>query len=91
MSDDPRIQYKFMIPESLKTALEDAAHDNRRSLSAEIIARLQASFEVPSPQMEQFKELIGGMISKAVAEAIGTGAIKDPKEFAEAHRKKRRG
>lgn len=44
MSDSDRIQYKFMIPAPLKAKLEDAAHGNRRSLSAEIIARLESSF-----------------------------------------------
>jgi hypothetical protein len=46
MSDDDRVQYKFMIPAALKARLEDAAHENRRSLSAETIARLEASFEI---------------------------------------------
>ena len=43
MSEDSRVQYKFMIPTALKARLEDAAHNSRRSLSAEIIERLEAS------------------------------------------------
>ncbi|MCL4217738.1 MAG: Arc family DNA-binding protein [Candidatus Hydrogenedentes bacterium] len=46
MSEDPRIQYKFMIPASMKQRLEDAAHENRRSLSAEIISRLETTLEM---------------------------------------------
>lgn len=56
MSDDPRIQYKFMIPASMKQRLEDAAHENRRSLSAEIISRLETTLEmddyVPGPNVQ---------------------------------------
>jgi Icc-related predicted phosphoesterase len=43
MSESKRVQYKFMIPEDLKKALEEAAEYNRRSLSAEIVERLQQS------------------------------------------------
>ena len=59
-----RIQYKFMIPQELKSLLEDAAHDNRRSLSAEIVARLETSFTLAadaekaySKYKNQFNEL----------------------------------
>lgn len=33
------------MPEALKTALDAAALENKRSLTAEIVARLQASFD----------------------------------------------
>lgn len=46
MSDSDRVQYKFMIPARLKERLENAAHEGRRSLSAEIIERLEASFVI---------------------------------------------
>lgn len=36
--------YKMNLPLDLKQRLEHAAIDNRRSLSAEIISRLEASF-----------------------------------------------
>jgi septal ring factor EnvC (AmiA/AmiB activator) len=51
MSENDRVQFKFMIPAYLKLALEDAAHDNRRSLSAEIIARLEESIH-PSEALQ---------------------------------------
>jgi hypothetical protein len=44
MSEE-RVQYKFMIPATLKAALENAAEVNRRSLSAEIIDRLENSVQ----------------------------------------------
>ena len=60
MADEERIQFKFMIPKLLKTALEDAAHENRRSLSAEIVARLEESItpaRPPLPPGEAVREL----------------------------------
>lgn len=45
MTDDERIQYKFKLPAALKDTLEGAAAHNRRSLSAEIIARLQRTVD----------------------------------------------
>ena len=41
MDEIERLQFKLMIPADLKEQLENAAHANRRSLSAEMIARLQ--------------------------------------------------
>ena len=50
MSNDDRVQYKFMIPSALKERIEDAAHENRRSLSAEIVATLEEKYPAPEPQ-----------------------------------------
>lgn len=50
MSGDERVQYKFMIPSGLKARLEEAAHNSRRSLSAEIIARLEHTLAAPTEQ-----------------------------------------
>lgn len=44
MSEE-RVQYKFMMPASLKVPLEQAAERSRRSLSAEIVERLEWSLE----------------------------------------------
>lgn len=45
MSDEAKIQYKMLLPAPLKEALEEQAHQNKRSLSQEIITRLQASID----------------------------------------------
>lgn len=37
--------FGLRIPPDLRHQIEEAAHDNRRSMNAEIVARLQASFE----------------------------------------------
>ncbi|MBD9675528.1 Arc family DNA-binding protein [Pseudomonas sp. PDM18] len=38
-------QYKLRIPEDVKSALEEAAKESKRSLNAEIVARLERSIE----------------------------------------------
>lgn len=45
MTGDARTQFKLMLPVALKERLENFAHENRRSVSAEIIARLETSLE----------------------------------------------
>ena len=39
------LHFRLRIPQSLKAKIEAAAADNRRSMTAEIVARLEASFE----------------------------------------------
>src|SRR3990167_2912893 len=39
------LQVNFRMPASLKAALESAAKENHRSLTAELVARLEASFD----------------------------------------------
>lgn len=50
-TDDDKAQFKLNLPMDLKAALKENASRSRRSLSAEIIARLYASIdaEVPDP------------------------------------------
>jgi hypothetical protein len=46
MEKDSRVQYKFNIPLELKEKLEAAASENNRSLSGEVVARLEQAFSV---------------------------------------------
>ena len=46
--DDPHFRLRF--PDALREKVEAAAKANHRSMTAEIIARLEASFQSP-PQM----------------------------------------
>ena len=46
MTSETRVQYKFMIPSELKELLEQAATSNNRSMSGELIARLEQTFSV---------------------------------------------
>ena len=56
MSDEePKTQFKFMLPVEVKARLEEAAQLNRRSLSAEIIDRLSFSIENPPSAVQAIK------------------------------------
>lgn len=46
MSESPLVQFKFNIPLALKERLADAAERSGRSLSSEIITRLEASLSL---------------------------------------------
>jgi len=51
-------QLKFRVPDGLKQALESAAEANKRSMNAEIIARLEASFKIGEAD-ETYRALAG--------------------------------
>lgn len=44
-------QFKLRIPPALKAQIDQAAAENRRSLNAEIVARLEESFEAKTAQI----------------------------------------
>lgn len=46
MSDSPVVQFKFNIPTALKDRLTEAAERSGRSLTSEILTRLQASLSL---------------------------------------------
>jgi hypothetical protein len=41
------LHFRLRLPEALKAAVEQAAEENRRSMTAEIVTRLEQSFEEP--------------------------------------------
>jgi len=45
MDTDTEVQTNLKIPKSLKDKLKAAAKENRRSMTAELIARLESTFE----------------------------------------------
>lgn len=61
---DPQVN--FRIPAELKAKLEQAARDNGRSITNELVARLQASFE----QVEGEAPLGSRMLSQELGEMI---------------------
>ncbi len=66
---DPQINLR--IPSALKERVEAAALANRRSMNAEIAARLEQSFEVPpAAEVLDFRELPPGALDGAMARAI---------------------
>ncbi|KTR05016.1 hypothetical protein NS365_13390 [Aureimonas ureilytica] len=52
------LHFRLRIPESLKEQVEKASLENRRSMTAEIIARLEASFEAPQELASPYEALI---------------------------------
>ena len=42
--EDPH--FRLRIPQDLKAKVEEAAHESRRSITAEIVSRLQLSFDL---------------------------------------------
>lgn len=84
MSEDDRVQYKFMIPASLKARLEEQAHDNRRSLSAEIISRLEQSFYRPLPEgmtdPTEWLMIVRGVVDQALQQSEAKPRAPEPEE-----------
>ncbi|WP_085210828.1 Arc family DNA-binding protein [Methylomagnum ishizawai] len=58
--EDP--QMRFRAPPALKKQIEDSAWKNRRSASAEIIARLEASFSKDWGDDEEVERLMKGAV-----------------------------
>ncbi|KAB2680319.1 Arc family DNA-binding protein [Brucella pseudintermedia] len=77
MTEKERVHFKIAIPVDLKQTLEHFAVENRRSLSAEIIARLEASLgrgpsidETGAPIVTA--EVIPGNVWAKFAELVAT-------------------
>lgn len=69
MSKEPVAQFKLNLPVSLKERLEHAAIDNKRSLSAEIIARLSITFldddlSTATPQFDRLLQLVADIAAE---------------------------
>lgn len=76
---DPQIN--FRIPQELKDALDAASAENRRSLTAEVVARLQASFGVRS--IDTFGLFPSAGTSFTQSQAAKDAAITATQSFAE--------
>ncbi len=80
MDKDTEVQTNLKIPKSLKEKLKIAAKENHRSMTAELIARLQDSFkaentfissiEKPELTEEMRRELLASMIAEMVEERL---------------------
>lgn len=60
MSQSERVHFKIALPVDLKKRLEHCAVDKHRSLSAEIIARLESSF-TETPEKDELSGLLNEM------------------------------
>lgn len=79
------LHFRLRIPDSLKAQVEQSAQENRRSMTAEIIARLEASFDAPSREefeltkkwaQEFLREALDSAVEQIVAET-GLSKAKD--------------
>lgn len=57
MAENERVHFKIALPVDLKQRLEHAAVENRRSVSAEIISRVERSFLLDDPE-GQFAKMV---------------------------------
>lgn len=67
-------QFVLRLPEGMRARIAEVAKTNSRSMNAEIVARLEASFEnkvLPMPDPQKFE----AMLSEALAKAIDSGAL----------------
>lgn len=62
MTQEDRVQYKFMIPVGLKSRIEDAARKNRRSVSAEIVGTLEEQYPEPVSPFEEVTDAIAASL-----------------------------
>ena len=64
MAENERVHFKIALPVDLKQRLEHAAVEHRRSVSAEIIHRLEASFPDMSSTGVVHQAAFGGLGAK---------------------------
>ena len=77
---DTHTQYKLRMPPELRDKLKGASEENHRSMNAEILARLQESFDeentytssIERPELteEMRRELLASMIAEMVEERL---------------------
>lgn len=71
-------------PGAPQKRLEDAAHSSRRSLSAEIVARLETSFMLED---EPTHDLVTELVSNVFENLVNIGAL-DPQKLEEHYEKR---
>ena len=69
----PELQVNFRMPADLKAQLEEAARQNKRSTTAEVVARLQESFSA-KPDTAALEGRIAGMELRAMATELSLSA-----------------
>ncbi|MBD9372088.1 Arc family DNA-binding protein [Rhizobium sp. ARZ01] len=62
------LHFRLRIPDDLKARIAGAAEENRRSMTAEILARLDASFDAPTINAPtDLKQLITDVVCEVLA------------------------
>lgn len=70
------LHFRLRIPEALKEKVEEAAEENRRSMTAEIIARLEESFAQPH-RLEQLINTIAEQTEKLNEAKVRTAYLEE--------------
>ncbi len=90
-------QYKLRLPPDLKARIEQAARDSNRSMNAEIIARLEATFETgvtSKERLDEFARWIAGMAAEgavaSLSRRLGLEPISEEHAAADPEAEKRR-
>jgi hypothetical protein len=64
------LHFRLRIPDELKARVENAASENRRSMTAEIIDRLEKSFQspisIPGLSPDDTDRLVGVIVAQVV-------------------------
>ncbi len=70
----PQDKYVVRLPDGMRDRLKAAAADNKRSLNAEIVARLEASFGEPEPTTSEMLEELTRELLKRIRESDALAA-----------------
>jgi plasmid stability protein len=60
----------FRVPDGLRERLKEAGAANGRSMNAEIVARLEASFDAPRVLDPEIARLLEAYVARRVAERL---------------------
>lgn len=73
-------QFKLRLPPELKAKIEAVASDNNRSMNAEMLVRLEASFERETAAAERIAEQAVEMIRRRLDEAGWFERVREKEE-----------
>ncbi|SMF93936.1 Arc-like DNA binding domain-containing protein [Methylomagnum ishizawai] len=63
-------QMKIRLPEDLKARIEESAYQNRRSMNAEIVARLEASYAPAASELKEYAKDQEERLASMLAEKL---------------------
>lgn len=87
------LHFRLRLPEEIKLKIEEAAEANRRSMTAEIVARLEESFQpdmfgVPKGAQPEIKEIL--VSTRRIMDLLTKDMPPEQRAAFEGRRRKRR-
>ena len=70
-------QYKLRWPEELRQKVAQSAKEHNRSINADIVARLEQSFEKASPDLQAFEDASIRIINRVITSLQQSGLEND--------------